>query len=565
MFGLVNQPVPGAMVPARPKGPSFWETLDGVLGGQTITETRRSYADRQRAEEERRRLETLMASLKLGPREEMALRANPEAWGKAAAGDYELQIVKPGEHQTRNGQAVFSAPFMGGPDHSVISPTGQVLGTTPGSTEPKVVGNALVASDGRELYRNSEFIKKKGDEQLFEVGGSSGGSPGGVLESLWPSLIQQESGGNQAAVSPKGAFGRAQLMPATADYMARKMGDPSLAQRARTDPAVNEALGKGYLSEQLQKYGSPTLALAAYNAGPGAVDEWLSKIGDPRRGQISEAEFVSRIPFAETRDYVQKIAQRSGGGGARMLADASPNGGVQVPPELGLKPAGGGFFRDNMGRIYQPNGSGVLQQSAGVTDGVVAKTTETISAINELGAAVDQFDDAISKLGTGDWGPNGKYIGDPNKYATAKAAATNLQMLLKGPAAYNLGVLTGPDLGILEGVVADPAKFDTFLRRGQIKPSLKVLAAGLGTKYRATRDGFKAMGGDPNGLPGLYRSPRSRYSPQQFGRAGEVPASAMRGASGTSAGPIRVTTLAQARALPVGTEFIDPNGVRRRR
>ena len=150
------------------------------------------------------------------------------------------------------------------------------------------------------------------------------------VDALWGALINKESGGRQfdergnLITSPKKAFGIAQLMPDTADYIARQMGDPSLAAKSRTDPAVNERMGRWYLGKQLEKYGSASLALAAYNAGPGRVDRWLVTIGDPRTGNITESEWAARIPFQETRDYVQTIVQRSGGSAA--MSSVIPEG-----------------------------------------------------------------------------------------------------------------------------------------------------------------------------------------------------------------------------------------------
>lgn len=154
--------------------------------------------------------------------------------------------------------------------------------------------------------------------------------PGG----LWNRQEMQESGGNQfradgsLLTSPKGAFGVAQLMPGTAADLARQMG--VTVEELQRSPELNRAAGQLYQSQQMEKYGgNEALALAAYNAGPGRVDEWLRTIGDPRTGEISTEEFVRRIPFAETRNYVQNITQGQYSQGQAAQGDAPQSGGVE--------------------------------------------------------------------------------------------------------------------------------------------------------------------------------------------------------------------------------------------
>jgi hypothetical protein len=105
----------------------------------------------------------------------------------------------------------------------------------------------------------------------------------GISPDLVRAVIQVESGFNPRAVSPKGAMGLMQLMPATATRY--RVADPF-------DPAENIRAGVAYLRRLLDRYSNRVeLALAAYNAGPGAVD---------RHGE--------RVPpYRETREYVRKI------------------------------------------------------------------------------------------------------------------------------------------------------------------------------------------------------------------------------------------------------------------
>lgn len=131
-----------------------------------------------------------------------------------------------------------------------------------------------------------------------------------AFQSLVASVVKHESGGQVDAVSPRGARGLMQLMPGTAQEMAAQLGIPYNEARLLHDSEYNKRLGSAYLTNMLERYeGSEALALAAYNAGPGRVDQWLDTIGDPRSKQISEAEWVEKIPYSETRNYTRSILQ----------------------------------------------------------------------------------------------------------------------------------------------------------------------------------------------------------------------------------------------------------------
>jgi soluble lytic murein transglycosylase len=100
-------------------------------------------------------------------------------------------------------------------------------------------------------------------------------------------------------VSKKGAVGRMQVMPATAPEAAKLAGVPWDEKAFHNDSTYNEILGHAYLANLLRKYkGDVGQALAAYNAGPGAVDNAISTHGD---------NFLTALP-TETQDYVQKVS-----------------------------------------------------------------------------------------------------------------------------------------------------------------------------------------------------------------------------------------------------------------
>ena len=122
--------------------------------------------------------------------------------------------------------------------------------------------------------------------------------------------------------SHAGAKGLMQLMPATADYIARKSGGTRFVQGDLATPQVNIAYGSWYLRYLLQKYdGNEPVALAAYNAGEGKVDEWWREAAN--RGQ--NFNVADHIPFPETRNYVKRV----------LKAQAAYR--KQYPSELGLK------------------------------------------------------------------------------------------------------------------------------------------------------------------------------------------------------------------------------------
>lgn len=133
---------------------------------------------------------------------------------------------------------------------------------------------------------------------------------GGVDTALALAIMRQESEFNPQAVSRVGASGLMQLMPDTAKRTAPDAGVDYDRDRLLSDWRYNAALGRTYLAQMLTEFGgSVPLAVAAYNAGPQRVAEWIRRFGDPRRNQIDVIDWVETIPFAETRNYVQRVLE----------------------------------------------------------------------------------------------------------------------------------------------------------------------------------------------------------------------------------------------------------------
>lgn len=124
------------------------------------------------------------------------------------------------------------------------------------------------------------------------------------------SIARQESAFNPRAVSSAKAYGLMQVTAGTGKLIAQKNGIAFDARRLINDPAYNVQLGAAELGDVLETYrGSYILAFVAYNAGRGRVREWLERYGDPRDPQVDPIDWVERIPFSETRNYVQRIVE----------------------------------------------------------------------------------------------------------------------------------------------------------------------------------------------------------------------------------------------------------------
>jgi soluble lytic murein transglycosylase len=134
---------------------------------------------------------------------------------------------------------------------------------------------------------------------------------GGTAEhALLFAITRQESAFERDAVSRSGARGLMQLMPATASSVASSMQLPFSAERLTADGAYNLLLGRAYIEAMIDEFGgSYALAIAAYNAGPSRVRQWLHDYGDPRGGNIDMVDWIENIPINETRNYVQRVLE----------------------------------------------------------------------------------------------------------------------------------------------------------------------------------------------------------------------------------------------------------------
>ena len=109
--------------------------------------------------------------------------------------------------------------------------------------------------------------------------------------------------------SHAGAKGLMQILPSTADDIARKSGGTAFVEGDLANPQVNISYGSFYLRYLLRRYGgNEVLAIAAYNAGEGRVDEWV--FAARHRGETFD--HARHIPFPETRHYVEQVLEVRG-------------------------------------------------------------------------------------------------------------------------------------------------------------------------------------------------------------------------------------------------------------
>lgn len=201
----------------------------------------------------------------------------------------------------------------------------QLAARNPMKAREYFTSNAINMTADAQI-KAAEMLKPLIDRQVgVSVGAKAVEAAGSQDNRLFASILQAESGGKQfdrdgqPMTSSRGAIGAAQIMPSTGPEAAKLAGVEWDENRFRNDQDYNRQLGLAYFQKLTNEFKSPALAVAAYNAGPGMINDWINgtnttgknesklKLGDPRTGEISQAEFLDKIPFKETRDYTQKV------------------------------------------------------------------------------------------------------------------------------------------------------------------------------------------------------------------------------------------------------------------
>lgn len=176
-----------------------------------------------------------------------------------------------------------------------------------------------------EMALVGELARQTGLEELAVVAGLVAGEHGlkgyerigfptaqthsGANWTMVHAIARQESEFDRTRVSHAGARGMMQLMPGTAREEAGKIGVAYMSADLTANPSYNIRLGDAHFARLMDRYnGAYPLAIAAYNAGPGRVNEWLRLNGDPRTGTVDWVTWIEQIPSNfETRYYVMRV------------------------------------------------------------------------------------------------------------------------------------------------------------------------------------------------------------------------------------------------------------------
>jgi soluble lytic murein transglycosylase len=170
-------------------------------------------------------------------------------------------------------------------------------------------------NDARAMLQIGKAALARGlalDLYAFPIIGVPQHSPVGpeIDRSVVYSVARTESAFDQRDMSPAKAVGLMQVTPAAGRDTAKRFGVTYDWERMVSDPVYNTQMGAAELGALLREYhGSHIMTFAGYNAGRGRVRQWVQQYGDPRDPNVDAVDWVERIPFAETRNYVQRVME----------------------------------------------------------------------------------------------------------------------------------------------------------------------------------------------------------------------------------------------------------------
>jgi soluble lytic murein transglycosylase len=256
--------------------------------------------------------------------QDIVLRPPPELSPERRAAVAQLEVVRASELLYAVGERDLVVPFVAdlgerSTDIAVLAALGEVAGRNHDAHGMLLIGKAAL---GRGYALEHYAFPTFGIPEYRAIGPA-------VDLSLVYAIARQESTFYQGDVSSAKAVGLLQVTPEAGRETAKKFGVTYDWKRLQSDPVYNVQMGAAELGDRMVGYrGSYILTFAGYNAGPGRVREWISRFGDPRDPKVDPVDWVERIPFSETRNYVERVLENLQvyrvrlGGGARLMIEA---------------------------------------------------------------------------------------------------------------------------------------------------------------------------------------------------------------------------------------------------
>jgi soluble lytic murein transglycosylase len=244
-----------------------------------------------------------LASARLGHRK-IALRKPPGLSRMQRATLRKVDLVRAVELLYATGNRDLVIPFVADLDR--VGNVG-VLTLVAETTAKHRDARAMLTVGKSALFRGLAFdqyaFPRFGLPKYVEIGPKA--SPSVVY-----AVAREESAFNAEVVSSAKAQGLMQVTSAAGHTIGRRLGIKFEPKRLLSDPAYNVQLGSAEIADLVKTYdGNHVLAFVGYNAGRGRVSEWIARYGDPRNPNVDSVDWVERIPFTETRIYVQRVME----------------------------------------------------------------------------------------------------------------------------------------------------------------------------------------------------------------------------------------------------------------
>ncbi len=254
--------------------------------------------------------------------QDIVLRPAPELSSERRAAIAQIDVVRATELLYAIGERDLVVPFLADlgertSDVAVLAELGEIAARNKDARSMLNVGKPAL---GRGLPLEHYAFPTFGIPEYRAIGPA-------VDTSVVYAIARQESTFWQGDMSSAKAVGLLQVTPEAGRETAKRFGVTYDWKRLVSDAVYNVQMGAAELGDRLEGYrGSYILTFAGYNAGPGSVRKWIALYGDPRDPSIDPVDWVERIPFSETRNYVERVMEnlqvyrvRFGGGHQLMI------------------------------------------------------------------------------------------------------------------------------------------------------------------------------------------------------------------------------------------------------